>query len=135
MSRETWRTIGCAVVGLTLGALVWAFSIAATGHREPFDGDLTYYAITTFLAGACAAFVAPRRWWVAVVAVYLGQHLYAFAAYPDTRAWFLFGLIVNVLLPTWIPAAVGAFSAYAVWRIRVGRRGSTNHERARDTTP
>jgi len=44
----------------------------------------------------------PRHAWLAVPSVYLGEQLFAFVAYPDTRAWFLFGLFVNALIPTWL---------------------------------
>jgi hypothetical protein len=104
------------MVGLGLGALIWAFSVRVTGTREPFDGSMLYYAVATFAAGAASALPSPRHWWLALLSVYLGQHLYAFAAYPDTRAWFLFGLFVNALIPTWLYAAAGAFTTYLITR-------------------
>lgn len=85
---------------------------------------MLYYAAATFAAGAIAALPSPRHWWLALLAVYLGQHLYAFAAYPETREWFLFGLFVNALVPTWLFAAAGAFSTYWLAR-RVTRRGGS----------
>lgn len=99
-----------AGLGLTLGALIWAAGAAVTGVREPFDGPLLYYGCATFAAGALATLPSPRHWWLAIISVYLGEHLYAFAAYPDTRAWFLFGLVVNALVPTWFFTALGALA-------------------------
>lgn len=119
-SRPRARVVG---VGLGLGALVWALSIPLTGMREPFDGSIAYYAAATFLAGALAAIPSPRHWPLAILAVHVGQHLYAFAAYPDTRAWFLFGLVVNALLPTWAFAAAGALLTYAVSRVSARASG------------
>lgn len=110
------RIAATAVVGLTLGALIWAISVPVTGHREPFDGSLLYYTLSTFFAGALSAWPSPRHWWLALLGVYLGQHLYMFIAYPDTRAWFLFGLIVNALVPTWTFAAAGAVMVYLISR-------------------
>lgn len=114
MSRSSLRLLMVIFLGLTLGALIWALSIWVTGYREPFDGSMLYYACTTFLAGAASAMPSPRHWWVALISVYLGQHLYAFAAHPDLREWFLFGLVVNALVPTWLFAAAGALLTYAV---------------------
>lgn len=105
-----------AGAGLVLGALVWVISVPLTGQREPFDGPILYYAVSTFFAGALSAWPSPRHWWIALLSVYLGQHLYAFLAYPDTRAWFLFGLFVNALIPTWLFAAAGALLTYLVSR-------------------
>jgi hypothetical protein len=111
------------VAGLACGAAVWALSIPLTGQREPFDSASLYYPMAMFIAGAVAALPAPRYWWLAVMSVFLGEHLYAFAAFPDTRAWFLFGIIVNALIPTWWSAAVGAALVYGVnrWRERLVR--------------
>lgn len=111
-----------AVAGLILGALVWAISVPLTGQREPFDGSMLYYALSTFAAGALSAGLSPKHWWLALLGVYLGQHVYAFVAYPDTRAWFLFGLIVNALIPTWLFAAAGALMVYLISRLRTTRR-------------
>lgn len=105
-----------AASGLLLGALVWAISVPLTGHREPFDGSIVYYALSTFVAGALSAWASPRHWWLALLAVYLGQHLYAFVAYPENRAWFLFGLFVNALIPTWLFAAAGALTTFLISR-------------------
>jgi hypothetical protein len=104
------------VIGLALGSLVWAISVPLTGQREPFDGPILYYALSTFAAGVLSALPSPRHWWLALLSVYLGQHLYAFVAYPDTRAWFLFGLFVNALVPTWLFAAAGALLVHLVAR-------------------
>lgn len=115
MSNRTRITL-VAVGGLAFGALVWALSIPITGQREPFDGPILYYALSTFLAGAFGALPSPRHWWLGLLGVYLGQHLYALIAYPDTRAWFLFGLVVNAMIPTWLFAAAGALTVFLVSR-------------------
>lgn len=105
-------------VGLFLGALVWAISVPLTGQREPFDGSMLYYGLSTFFAGAVSAMPSPSHWWIGLIAVYLGQHLFAFVAYPDMREWFLFGLVVNLLIPTWLFAAAGALTTYLISRWR-----------------
>ncbi len=108
MVRPAYRPLAVLILGLSIGASIWAVSVSLTGVREPFDGPLLYYATATFAAGALATLPSPRHWWLAVPSVYLGEHLFAFAAYPDTRDWFLVGLFVNALVPTWFFTAVGA---------------------------
>lgn len=110
------RPISVIIAGLVLGALIWAFSVRITGTIEPFDGSMLYYAMATFAAGAASAIPSPRHEWLALRLVYLGQQPYAFAAYPDTRAWFLFGLVVNALVPTWLCTAAGAYTTYLIAR-------------------
>jgi predicted Abi (CAAX) family protease len=67
-----------------------------------------------FLAGAFATLPAPHYWWMAVLGIFLGERLYAFLLLPETRAWLLFGIVVNILIFSWLPAALGAFSVYSV---------------------
>lgn len=97
--------------------MIWAISVMATGQREPFDGSMTYYGLTMFAAGAVSAMPSPRHWWLGVISVYLGQHLYAFVAYPELREWFIFGLVVNLLYPTWLFAAAGGLATYLAGRL------------------
>lgn len=121
--RPAHRPLAVFGLGLSLGASIWALSVSLTGEREPFDGPLLYYGAATFAAGALAALPSVRHWWLAVPSVYLGEHLFAFAAYPDTRDWFLVGLFVNALVPTWFFTAVGALFTRLVAR-RLARSSS-----------
>ena len=73
------------------------------------------------LSGVTAALVAPRYWWLAVIGIFLGERFYAFAMLPETRDWLLFGLVINVIVPTWLPAAVGVGVVFLVDRLRSGR--------------
>ena len=117
------RKIGWVVLaGLACGAGVWALSVPITGMREPFDSPGPYYIVAMFGAGVLAALPAPRYWWAAVVAIVLGEHLYAFVMLPETRAWLLFGIIMNLVIPTWLPAFAGALITYLVDRFRSRRR-------------
>jgi hypothetical protein len=84
---------------------------------------LLCYGTATFAAGAIATLPSASHWWLAVISVYFGEHLYAFAAYPDTREWFLFGLFVNALVPTWFITALGALTTSFAAR-RLTRRCS-----------
>jgi len=104
-----WKVI---LPGLILGAAVSGLSLPLTGQREAFDASPAYYLSAAFIAGALATLPAPRFWWLAVFAVFLGEHIYYAAAYPDMRPWFLFGLIINAILPTWWSAAAGALLVF-----------------------
>lgn len=112
--------LAVATLGAMLGASIWAFAVEITGAREPFDGSMPAYALASFAAGAASALPSPRYWWLGALSVYLGEQLYAFVAFPDTRVWFLFGLFVNALIPTWIFAAAGAFATRVVAKSRSG---------------
>lgn len=114
-----------AVAGVLLGAAVWGFSVPLTGMREPFDSDGVYYPAAMFLAGVLATLPSPRHWWLAVLAVFLGERVYAFVMLPETRAWLLYGILVSSLELTWLPAAVGAFFAYATKRVLARRSTGT----------
>lgn len=121
-NRPRWWRV--SLTGLVCGAVVWALSIPLTGTREPFDSDTLYYPVAMFAAGVVATLPAPRYWWLAVIAIFLGEHLYAFVVFPDTRAWFLIGIFVNLLLPTWWTAAAGALSVFGGhWLLGRGSAG------------
>ncbi|MCZ6605248.1 MAG: hypothetical protein O7A03_08900 [Alphaproteobacteria bacterium] len=122
-----YRKIGWVMLaGLTCGAIVWGLSIPLTGFREPFDSPGLYYMTAMFVAGIMAALPAPRYWWAAVVGIFLGEHFYAYVMLPETRAWLMFGVVMSLLMLTWLPSALGAFSVYIVKRARMwrARRGT-----------
>lgn len=115
-----WWTIG---IGLGCGALVWALSIPLAGVREPFDSDGLYYPAAMFLSGVVTATFSPRHWWLAVIAIFIGERIYAFVMLPETRDWLLFGIVVNALIPTWLAAALGAVAVFVVDLWLTGRTG------------
>ena len=49
-----------------------------------------------------------------MIAVFLGERVYAFLMLPESQGWFLFGIVINLVLVTWLPAACGAFCVYFV---------------------
>jgi hypothetical protein len=104
------------LAGLVCGSVVWALSIPLTGFAEPFDSPGPYYVIAMFIAGLLAALPNPRYWWAAVIGIFLGERVYAFLMVPETRPWLLFGIMVNFLILSWLPAAIGAVCTYAGYR-------------------
>jgi hypothetical protein len=104
------------LAGLASGAAVWGLSVPVTGMREPFDSPSHYYMVAMFVAGILAALPAPRYWWVGVIGIFLGEKIYAFVMLPETRPWLMAGIIINLLIFSWLPAAMGALSAYIVNR-------------------
>ena len=115
---EAWKIGRVLLAGLACGAAVWGLSVPLTGMREPFDAPGYYYLVAMFLAGVLAALPAPRHWWAAVVGIFLGERLYAFVMLPETRDWLRFGVVVNLIMLSWLPAPAGALSVYGVARLR-----------------
>jgi hypothetical protein len=109
------RRAAVAAVGLACGAAVWALSVPITGLREPFDAPVFYY-VAMVVAGAVAAWPAPRYWWLAVIAIFVGERVYAFLMLPESRPWLLVGVVVNVLIATWLPSAIGAAGVFVMRR-------------------
>jgi hypothetical protein len=118
--KDWQRVLTAGIVG---GVTVRALSVPLTGMREPFDAPGLYYPLAMLLCGICAALPAPRHWWLAVIGIFLGERLYAYLLLPETRDWLLFSVLINVLIPTWLPAAAGALGVYTVHRWKT-RRGS-----------
>ena len=117
--KLAWREVGWVLLaGVACGAVVWGLSLPVTGMREPFDSPGYYYFVAMFAAGVLAALPAPRYWWAAVIGIFLGERLYAFVMLPETRDWLLFGVVMNLIMLSWLPAAVGALGVYlaARWR-------------------
>ena len=111
------RPAAVIAAGLVCGAAVWALSVPVTGLREPFDAPLFYYPVM-IVAGALAAWPAPRYWWLAVISIFVGERVYAFIMLPETRPWLLFGVIINAVIATWLPSAIGAAGVFFMRRPR-----------------
>lgn len=112
------------LIGIACGAVVWALSMPLAGVREPFDSSSAYYPVAMFVSGAVAAAASPRHWWLAVIGIFIGERLYGYAMLPEGRDWLLFGVVINALLLTWLPAAVAALAVYLLhrWRRRRAER-------------
>jgi hypothetical protein len=48
----------------------------------------------------------------------VGERVYAFVVLPETRPWLLFGVIINAVIATWLPSAIGAAGMFLMRRPR-----------------
>jgi hypothetical protein len=132
--RGAWLAL---VIGIACGVIVWALSMPLAGVREPFDSNTAYYPVAMFVSGAVAAAASPRHWWLAVIGIFLGERLYGYAMLPEGRDWLLFGIVINAIIPTWLPAAMGAITVYIWDKYRSNRglpRAGDSSRRDRDDT-
>ena len=67
---QPWIAFGFSVF---VGAFVWIASPYFTGQREPWDSLSFYYRGTLLIGGAIAGLLAPRRFWLWAVGIWLGQ--------------------------------------------------------------
>jgi hypothetical protein len=104
-------------MGLVVGALLSGLSMPLTGQREAFDASPLYYFVGSFLAGALATLPAPKYWPVAILSVFLGEHLFYALVYPEMRPWFFWSLYINAMLPTWWAIAAGALLVFLMRRL------------------
>ncbi len=116
MNPEIQKIGRVLLAGIACGAIVWGLSVPLTGMREPWDSSGYYYFVAIFIAGILAALPAPRYWWAAVVGVFLGERIYAFVMLPETRSWLMLGVVMGLLMLTWLPTTVGALIVYIVNR-------------------
>ena len=72
---STYARVLPLLLGLVLGAAVWASSPALTGHPEPWDARGIYYPAALLLTGVIAGCATPSRWWMAGTGIFAGQAL------------------------------------------------------------
>ncbi len=63
------------ILTLILGAMIWLASPYITGLREPWDAESGYYYISLIAIGFVAGIIAPSRFWLWAVGIWLGQLL------------------------------------------------------------
>ena len=104
------------IVGLVLGALIWALSPALTGFREPWDGSLAYYFGGLFLAGVISTVPSPRQWWRGPLGVYLGQYIFILIAHGGLGNLWPMSLLLGVVFS--IPAWIGSGIVLGLWHLK-----------------
>jgi len=110
------------LAGAAGGALIWLASPVVTGYREPWDATGSYYTLSLGALGLGLGVLAPRLFWLAVLAGLSGQFLVfaSQALLPPQELWLL-GAIALVTYASIIlmGAVVGALGGVA------GRRAHT----------
>ena len=102
------------LIGMGMGALIWAFAPMITGHKEPWDGSPALYFGMLFVAGAICAIPNPRAWWTGVIGIYVGQWAYVLLIQGGGNLWFI-GMIIGAIFM--IPAVGGGLLVWCVWEI------------------
>jgi hypothetical protein len=109
------------VLAAAFGAGVWALSPFLSGKDEPWDASLPTYFISMLIGGFVFAAICPRRFWVSVVGVYIGQIAYCLA-FLDVQGATVILLLISVGFFS-VPAAfAGAITLFAVWRLWIWSR-------------
>lgn len=114
-----------------LGALLWALSPRITGEAEPWDSLGLYYFGGLFIAGFVAAWIFPKRFWLAPIGLYVGQMGYVWFAtlaghLPSGPLWPLgacmgLGMCVIALAGATLTFGIAGMADLLLTRERSGR--------------
>jgi hypothetical protein len=118
--RKQWsrgvRPFVSFFAGGLLGGLIWAFSMSATGHAEPWDAGGSYYVGCLVVAGCVSTLIYPRSLLYGTVGIWLGQIAYtSFVAIPSDAV--VMPAFLAVTLFGVIPAFFGGLIAYFAGKI------------------
>jgi len=70
------RPLLAAAAAASISAAVWALSLWATGHNEPWDAESLYYVTALFAGGLISGVLIPRPLWAHYVGGVSGQVIY-----------------------------------------------------------
>ncbi|MCH5372808.1 MAG: hypothetical protein JJ992_02440 [Planctomycetes bacterium] len=117
--RDWCRAVLMFGVGLLLGMAIWWTSPMFTGKAEPWDAAGRYYVWALFAAGAASTIFLPKAFWLAPIAVYVGQLLFCLYIYePEGASLWPLGMVVAVFYG--VAALAGALGcALLMWLIHV----------------
>ncbi len=122
-SRQ-WIAFGFSVL---VGALVWIASPYFTGQQEPWDSPSFCYRGSLLIGGAIAGVIAPRRFWLWAVGIWLGQmigFIQCMAASPRLGPLAPLGFLVFLPMSSlWglLGAYLGAGASKLLRRLMLGR--------------
>jgi len=108
------RTRVSFVVWIILGAAIWWMSPHFVCEIEPWDALSPFYSVSLFVVGIFAALVDPKRFWVSVFGIYIGQFLYAFLFLPGGPLCVL-GMVFGAMYLLW--SLFGGLIVYVFWRV------------------
>jgi hypothetical protein len=140
MSKNSMTVLavsGCA----GWGAVIWLASSYITGKQEPWDAHSLVYPLSLFVAGFIGAALIPRRFWLAVVAVWTGQTVgFLWRVFTSSDAGGLWPLGLVIALPLYsllslFGACLGALAGTLIRRfLGRGRKADLSVE-ANGTSP
>ncbi|MEO8666918.1 MAG: hypothetical protein ABI399_00260 [Bauldia sp.] len=115
------------ILAAIAGFLVWWFSEALTGRREPWDGDVLWYFVVLFVVGFAATLFLRSPPFAAYWGAWVGQIVFGIVPFVAclaagamcTDQANLFPLGVVVLLAYTLPALIGAFLGRTAQRLLI----------------
>ena len=109
------------LVGMVLGATIWAISPILLGQKEAWD-NLPAYLVLLFLSGLVSPLANPSKWWQGIVGIYLGQFLFIFIVLGPGNLWPISLFAGAVLM---FPAIIGGLLSFGWWTLCRQRAGTT----------
>ncbi len=97
-----------AIIGFSLGALLWFLSPLILGHKEPWDASMPFYLIAILTFGALASIPSPKNYLVGPTFIYIGQFTYIFTVHGGGNLWPI-ALVLGIIYT--IPALIGSLIA------------------------
>ena len=122
--KRNRRISGLFSVGAALGWLTWWASPLVTRQTEPWDGSGSYYVISTVVSGIVTALVFPRFFWLAPIAIGLGQTAYMHIIYAPTLPMggpAILPPCCGVALFGFLPALAGAAVVFGISKLAIRR--------------
>lgn len=114
--------VSALVLGVIIGAAIWAVSPMVGGAVEPWDSDGPFYFGSLLLSGVIGWFLFRKSSYFLIIGIYIGQ--LAYLSIIGFGPLFVVGSVL--LIPYSLIAGVGAILAYALVG-RGTREGSTDN--------
>ena len=105
---------GNVIIGLVLGALMWAIYPSITGYQGPDAGPMSLYLLVLFISGVVSALTEPSNWWKGVIGIYMGQWLYIFLVPHVSKYWLLGMVMTSICL---LASVAGGAIVFGIWKI------------------
>lgn len=109
LSKSRWHIALISIsagVGFVAGWALWHHSLGIFGRQEPWDGNYWAYCLSLFAVGTVTAALCPRRVWIPLLAIYLGQ--VSFLQFEQPQGPIIMPAFFSVALFGMFPAVIGA---------------------------
>ena len=138
-SHRSWKNSGAAslsptfaedmkrtniLIGMMLGATIWAISPILLHQKEAWDSLLPYLFLL-FLSGVVSPSADPAKWWQGIIGIYLGQFLFIFIFLGPGNLWPI-SMFTGALLM--FPAIIGGLLSFGWWTFRKRRTETTKKQ-------